>query len=99
VAAVSPKTGYKWIDRYERQGPAGLPEHSRAPPRCARRIAAAIAGANMERRRQHPRWRPRKLLAWFAQRQPELELPRVSTAADLEASGSPGLVTQAPNEV
>jgi len=26
---VSRKTGYKWIDRYLRQGPAGLEERSR----------------------------------------------------------------------
>ena len=28
---VSRKTGYKWIDRYVRQGPAGLVERSRRP--------------------------------------------------------------------
>ena len=33
---VSRKTGYKWIDRYLRHGPAGLEERSRRPR--ARRI-------------------------------------------------------------
>ena len=28
---VSRKTGYKWIDRYVKQGPAGLVERSRQP--------------------------------------------------------------------
>nr|WP_240349613.1 helix-turn-helix domain-containing protein [Pseudomonas putida] len=26
---ISRKTGYKWIERYEKEGPAGLEEHSR----------------------------------------------------------------------
>src|SRR5262245_21569083 len=30
---VSRKTGYKWIDRYLRQGPPGLAEQSRRPRR------------------------------------------------------------------
>ena len=30
---ISRKTGYKWIERYLRQGPAGLEEHSRRPRR------------------------------------------------------------------
>jgi transposase len=29
---VSRKTGYKWIERYLRQGPAGLEERPRRPP-------------------------------------------------------------------
>ena len=28
---ITRKTGYKWIDRYLRQGPAGLEERSRRP--------------------------------------------------------------------
>ena len=41
---VSRKTGYKWLERYEREGEAGLEEHRRAPlqhpqamqPECGR---------------------------------------------------------------
>ncbi len=29
---VSRKTGYKWVERYEREGPDGLREQSRACP-------------------------------------------------------------------
>jgi putative transposase len=31
---ISRKTGYKWIDRYLRHGPAGLEERSRRPRHC-----------------------------------------------------------------
>jgi transposase len=33
--SVSRKTGYKWIDRYVRHGPAGLEEGSRRPAALA----------------------------------------------------------------
>ncbi len=26
---ISRKTGYKWVERYEKEGPAGLEEHNR----------------------------------------------------------------------
>ena len=42
---VSRKTGYKWIDRYERDGPEGLRERSRAPHHCPHQIAAEVAAA------------------------------------------------------
>src|SRR5712691_3318990 len=31
---VSRRTGYKWLERYEADGPAGLKEQSRAPHHC-----------------------------------------------------------------
>ena len=31
---ISRRTGYKWRDRYEAKGPAGLQERSRAPHHC-----------------------------------------------------------------
>ena len=40
---VSRKTGYKWVARYEREGPDGLDERSRAPHHCPHRIAADVA--------------------------------------------------------
>ena len=37
---VSRKTGYKWIERYVRQGPSGLEERSRRPHRSPNQTAA-----------------------------------------------------------
>ena len=31
---ISRRTGYKWLERYEVNGPAGLSEGSRAPHHC-----------------------------------------------------------------
>jgi len=42
---ISRKTGDKWIDRYERDGPDGLRERSRAPQHCPQRISTDVAAA------------------------------------------------------
>jgi putative transposase len=82
---VSRKTGYKWIARYEREGPDGLGERSRAPHHCPHRIAADVAAAICAGRRQHPSRGPDKILHWLKRRHPELALPATSTAGDLLA--------------
>src|SRR3972149_9921261 len=82
---VSRKTGYKWIDRYELDGPDGLGERSRAPHHCPHRIAADVAAAICAGGRQHPSWGPDKILHWLTRRHPELALPATSTAGDLLA--------------
>ena len=80
---ISRRTGYKWIDRYEAKGPAGLLERSRAPHGCPHRLESAAVAALVEARRQHPSWGPRKLLAWLEERRPDVEWPAASTAGDL----------------
>ncbi len=82
---VSRKTGYKWLARYEHEGPDGLHERSRAPHQCPHRIAADVATAICAGRRQHPSWGPEKILHWLKRRHPELEMPATSTAGDLLA--------------
>ena len=80
---ISRRTGYKWLERYEADGPAGLMERSRAPHRCPHRIDSVIAAAIVEARRQHPSWGPRKLLAWLKEQPPARDWPAASTVGDL----------------
>jgi len=80
---ISRRTGYKWLDRYDVSGPAGLLEGSRAPHRCPHRMDAGTAAAIVAARRQHPSWGPRKLLAWLDERRPDVAWPAASTAGDL----------------
>jgi putative transposase len=82
---VSRKTGYKWVGRYERAGPEGLREQSRAPHECPHRIGPAVADAICAVRREHPSWGPDKILHWLKQRQPAQDWPATSTAGDLLA--------------
>ena len=70
---VSRKTGYKWLDRFEEEGRAGLRDRSRASHQCPHRIPADVAAVICAARRQHPTWGPAKLLAWLRPRQPALD--------------------------
>ena len=42
---ISRKTGYKWIQRFEEEGAAGLADRSRAPHRCEHRMSEAVREA------------------------------------------------------
>ena len=80
---VSRKTGYKWIDRYLRHGPAGLEERSRRPRRAPNQTPDEIVAAILDARRRHPTWGGKKLLALLHKRQPRWLLPGRSTACDI----------------
>jgi len=80
---VSRKTGYKWIERYLRQGPAGLEERSRRPLASPNATAPEIVQAFLEVRRRHPSWGAKKLLSIVGKRHPRFELPGRSTVCDI----------------
>ena len=80
---VARKTGYKWIDRYLRHGPAGLEERSRRPRRSPNETSDEIVSAILAVRRRHPTWGGKKLLALLHKRQPHWPLPGRSTACDI----------------
>jgi len=80
---ISRKTGYKWIDRYLRHGPAGLDERSRRPRRSPTHTPEEIVTAILEARRRHPTWGGKKLLVLLRRRHPRWALPGRSTACDI----------------
>jgi transposase InsO family protein len=80
---ISRKTGYKWLERFETEGVAGLADRSRAPHHPERRIGDALRARLLEVRRRHPTWGPRKLLAWLATREPRVEWPAASSVGEL----------------
>jgi transposase InsO family protein len=80
---VSRKTGYKWIDRYLRLGPAGLAEHSRRPHRAPNQTADEIVAAILEARQRHPGWGGKKLRVLLQRRHPRWTLPGRSTVCDI----------------
>src|SRR5688500_12195081 len=67
---VSRKTAYKWVARYNAEGPSGLVDRSRAPHTHSTRVAADVLEALLDARHSHPHWGARKLLAWLSRRQP-----------------------------
>jgi transposase InsO family protein len=80
---VSRKTGYKWIHRYEADGPRALEEQSRAPHRHPQATPEHIVEAIVSLRRLHPRWGPRKLRVVLLRRHPRMMLPALSTIGDI----------------
>lgn len=81
--AVSRKTGYKWIDRYLRQGPAGLEERSRKPRVSPNATSDEIVQAFLAVRQRHPSWGAKKLLSIVHKGHPRWELPGRSTVCDI----------------
>jgi transposase len=80
---VSRKTAYKWIERYLRQGPAGLEEHSRRPQGSPNQTPQEIVAAILEARRRHPSWGGKKLLTLVHKRHRNWDLPHRSTVCDI----------------
>ncbi len=80
---ISRKTAYKWIDRYLRQGPAGLEERSRRPRISPNRTPDEVTHALLEARRRHPSWGGKKLLTLVHKRHPGWDLPHRSTVCDI----------------
>ena len=78
---VSRKTIYKWIERHEREGTAGLADRNRAPLTSPHRLSEEMVARILEAR-QRWGWGPRKLLVKMAAACPE-KLPSASTVAEL----------------
>jgi putative transposase len=76
---ISRKTGYKWIGRYDEDGPTGLLEQSRRPDSCPHATDPRVMEALLELRRRHPRWGPKKLVRVLGRRHPQWALPAAST--------------------
>ena len=80
---ISRKTGYKWIERYQEAGIAGLGERSSARLTQQTRIDAETADRLLGLRRERPTWGPKKLLARLRQDHPDRTWPAASTLGDL----------------
>ncbi len=80
---VSRKTGYKWVERYESDGVAGLEERSRAPLKHPHAVAGHVVEKILRARKKHRRWGPRKLLIILRRHYPHLELPVPSTVGEI----------------
>jgi transposase InsO family protein len=112
--SISRKTAHKWINRYKENGQSGFHERSRRPHSCPWQTDAAIVEEVVKLRKAHPHWGPRKLLDLMQRRDPERELPSVSTGARILAReglvkprrryrrahpGCPKSIPQGPNDI
>lgn len=60
---ISPKTGYKWIRRYDEGGLASMADQSRRPHHSPRQTVPEIENKVLKMRKQHPAWGGRKISA------------------------------------
>jgi len=58
---ISRKSGYKWMNRHQAQGRAGLSDRSRRPHRSPLRSSDSLETAVIAVRVAHPAWGPRKI--------------------------------------
>jgi len=78
---ISRKSGYKFVERFERWGEAGLLDSSRRPRRIATRTPEAVVDQIVALRAKHPTWGPRKLRQVLVQAAPDVRWPCRSTFA------------------
>lgn len=82
IYQVARKTIYKWLERYESEGVAGLQDRSRAPRHSPTRLEGRMIEAIVAVR-QRWGWGPRKLRAKLIEQQPEIVWPAPSTIGEV----------------
>ena len=92
---ISRRIGYKWLERFEAEGRAGLEDRSRAPHRQARQCAPRWKERVLRLRRRHPRWGAKKLRAVLARQHRRAAVPAVRTLMQWIAEA--GLVAPRPH--
>lgn len=89
--SISRKTGYKWLERHDTSGRAGLEDRSRRPHHNPRATAKELVAELIALRERHPRWGATKLLTVAARERPTAAWPGRTTVCDLLKAH--GLVT------
>jgi transposase InsO family protein len=85
---ISRKTGYKWLERHDAEGPLGLCDRSRRPQTSPRATDPELMEMLVAIRQRHPRWGAKKLLRVARRHHPHAAWPARSTVCDhLKARG------------
>ena len=77
---ITPKSGYKRVERFKRLGRNGVGDLTRAPHTHPNATPQPIAEMLIAAKHNHMTYGPRKLLALLHRSHPELDLPAPSTA-------------------
>lgn len=80
---VSRKTVYKWVERFEQIGPAGLEDQSRAPQHHPHALSAQLERAILEWKAKKPTWGAPKIHAKLLEG--EADCPSESTVSNVLA--------------
>jgi transposase InsO family protein len=80
---ISRKTGYKWLGRYESQGPAGLSDRSKAPHNHPHAITKEVKQAVLSVKGRFNHWSPAKIRVRLEKEYPGWSCyPAVSTIGE-----------------
>ncbi len=80
---ISPKTGYKWRNRFLSGGLNNLEDKSRAPHTSHHRTPDEICELIIQKKLAHIHWGPKKVLDNLKKHNPTLPLPADSTAGEI----------------
>lgn len=81
---ISRAKGYKWLERYQREGASGLEDRKPIALSCPHRTSDAVIDRLVELRKQHPFDGPKKLRArLLAQPSDGTPVPAASTIGDI----------------
>jgi len=72
---ISRQKGYKWLERYEVEGPEGLLDRSHRPKSCPHATPAYVLEAAFELRRARPRWGAGKIIGRLQTLHPDWPMP------------------------
>ena len=82
IYGVARKTIYKWLERHDAAGVAGLADRSRAPQHCPHKLSADVI-AEIIAARQRWNWGPRKLRVKLAAAHPKITWPADSSIGEV----------------
>src|SRR4030042_1886984 len=80
---VSRKTIYKWIKRYNLEGPPGLEDRSRAPLHHLNATLPEMVEKIIAVKQRHPRWGSKKIVVSLRKQYGEARYPVVSTVSEI----------------
>lgn len=81
--AISRKTVYKWIARYEAEGVNGLEERTRVPWSHPNATPSEIAAQILVVKGRHMKWGPKKVVGWLRNKYPDRKWPANSTTSEI----------------
>lgn len=80
---ISRRTAYKWLDRFQANGEAGLVDQSRAPLSHANAVNEDVEREILAFKGKHPWWGPKKLRHRLQDLNPERTWPVTSTFGEI----------------
>jgi putative transposase len=80
---ISPKTGYKWVHRFQKNGENGLEDLSRAPLTQPTKTSHTVEQQVIAIRNEFPKWGPKKIIAELQNNYSHLKIPSEGTIGNI----------------